>query len=99
MISVFENFNISITCLNYKSLYHFYSPLLLFFSSLLFSPKPFLLFLLLLLLCFPPLVLSMSEGPQLDALGDVGLVDPPQPQVGVDDVEEVELELGDEGVL
>ena len=41
----------------------------------------------------------MSEGPQLDALGDVGLVDPPQPQVGVDDVEEVELELGDEGVL
>jgi hypothetical protein len=54
---------------------------------------------LLLLLLRTPLVLSVAEGAQFDALGDLHLVDAFQAEVGVDGIEEVELVLGDERVL
>lgn len=53
----------------------------------------------LLLLGCPPLVLSVLEGPQFDALGDLHLVDALELEVGVDGVEEVELVFGNEGVF
>lgn len=67
--------------------------------GLLLLPPLLLLALPLHLLFHAPFVLRVLEGSELEALGDRHLVDARELEVAVDGVEQVVLELGDEGVF